>query len=252
MKWFRVTLDSAGFARHSVTLAVTALVLIGTLVGMVAFELTQIMALSVSLSVGAMGFILEALNARAKSRRANVEALWPEVVDSLISAISSGGSITESILELSETGPAPLRQHFRSFRDDIDNGRALADALKSLKTRFADVHSDRLFELFILVSEAGGAGLLEGLRNQVQITRQEMAFSGEIASRLGWITGTAKIAVGAPWLIVALLSSRPENASAYASPEGSLILLFGLLVSIFAYRLVQALGAMPVSSRVFA
>ena len=252
MNWLRATLDSAGLARHSVTLAVTTMVLIGASVGAVVFELTRITALSVSLSVGAMGFVLEALNARAKSRRANVKALWPEVVDSLISAISSGSSITESILELSETGPAPLRQDFRIFRHDIEKGCSLAVSLQNLKVRFGDVHSDRLVELLILVSEAGGAGLLDGLRNQVRITRQELGFNGEIASRLGWIAGTAKIAVGAPWVIVALLSSRPENASAYASPDGSLILLFGLVVSIFAYRLVQALGALPSSPRVFA
>ena len=252
MKWLRATLDSAGFGQRSLTLAVTALLTVGVSIGAITFELTQILALSLSLSLGAMGFMLESLKSRAKSRRANLEALWPEVVDSLITAIASGSSITESILDLSETGPAPIRQDFRTFRDDIETGYALAVSLQNLKVRFGDVHSDRLFELLILVSDAGGEGLLDGLRNQVRITRQELGFNGEIASRLGWITGTAKIAVGAPWVIVALLATRPENASAYASPGGSLILLLGLALSVFAYRLVQALGAMPSSPRVFA
>jgi tight adherence protein B len=107
-------------------------------------------------------------------------------------------------------------------------------------------------ELLGLVSEAGGAGLLSSLREQVRLVRQELAFSGEIASKLGWITGTAKIAVGAPWLIVAMLSTRPENATAYASTAGSLVLIVGLFVSVFAFKLVQTLGVLPESPRVFA
>jgi tight adherence protein B len=125
-------------------------------------------------------------------------------------------------------------------------------SLDALKAKLGNVHSDRLLELLRLVSEAGGGGLLDSLKNQTQLIRQELAFSGEIASKLGWITGTAKIAVGAPWLIVAMLATRPENARAYASSEGSMILFLGLVVSVFAFRLVQFLGGLSVSPRVFA
>jgi tight adherence protein B len=109
-----------------------------------------------------------------------------------------------------------------------------------------------LIELLVLVSEAGGSGVLDSLRNQVQLVRQDLAFSGEMSSRLGWITGTAKIAVGAPWLVVAMLSTRPENASAYGSAEGTMILILGLAVSVFAFRLVKVFGLLPVTPRVFA
>jgi hypothetical protein len=48
-----------------------------------------------------------------------------------------------------------------------------------------------------------------------------------------------------------MLATRPENARAYASAEGSMILFLGLVVSIFAFRLVQILGELSVSPRVF-
>lgn len=252
MKWLRASLDSAGWSRFTSGSAVLTLLLIGATVGLLAFDITDILALSVSSAVGAIGLLLEALNARARSRRANIAALWPEVVDSIISAISSGSSITESIIELSEEGPTLLRQSFQAFGDDVERGNSLARSFENLKIRLGDVHSDRLIELLYLASEAGGAGLIESLRNQVKLCRQELAFRGEISSKLGWITGTAKIAVCAPWLIVALLSTRPVNASAYASAEGSIILMIGLGVSVFAFRLVQDLGALPANPRVFA
>lgn len=252
MKWFRTTLDDAGLPRQKSSTAILALLLVGALVGSLSYELTSIFALSLTLAIGAIGFVLEGLNSRAKSRREAVAALWPEILDSLISAMSSGSSITESVLALVEDCPDLLRPHFEAFRDDIDSGIEVSKSLERLKARLGHVHADRLIELLSLVDEVGGIGLIDSLRSQVQLVRREVAFKGEISSKLGWITGTAKFAVGAPWLLVAMLSTRPENAAAYASAEGTTILLIGLAISIFAFRLVQVFGVLPTSPRVFA
>lgn len=252
MNWLRATLDGAGLATKPVSTALAFLLLVGFSVGLISYELTSIFALAVSVSVGVIGLLLELLNSRAKSRQLYLAALWPEILDSTISSIAAGASVADSLMSLADEGPLALRHEFVVFRDDIEGGKTLVAALDSLKARLGNVHSDRLLELLRLVSEAGGVGLLDSLRNQAQLIRQELAFSGEIASKLGWITGTAKIAVGAPWLIVAMLATRPENARAYASSEGSMILFLGLLVSVFAFRLVQFLGGLSVSPRVFA
>ncbi len=252
MIWLRRTLNEAGLSRFTTATVLLACALTGGLVGVIAQEVFQIFGVALSAAVGAIGLLLEGLNARALSRRAKIAALWPEVLDSLISAIASGSSVTESLIELAEVGPPMLRVHFQSFRQDLERGKQLANSFENLKARLGNVYSDRLIELFVLVSSAGGAGLVDSLRGQVALVRSDLAFSGELSSRLGWITGTAKIAVGAPWLVVAMLATRPENASAYSSTEGSTILIFGLALSIFAFRLVKKLGLLPVGPRVFA
>ena len=252
MRWFRRTLDEAGFSRFSSTTALLSLLLAGSLIGAVTYEVFKILGVALSAAVGAIGMLLEALNARALSRRASIASIWPGVLDALISALSSGSSLIESIFELADDGPPIVRQHFQIFRQDLEGGKRLADSLENLKHRLGNIYSDRLVELLLLVSRAGGAGLVESLRIQVKLARSDLAFSGELTSRLGWITGTAKIAVGAPWIVVAMLATRPENASAYSSPEGSMLLIFGLLLSIFAFRLVKTFGLLPVSPRVFA
>lgn len=247
-----MTLDDAGLSRQNSSTAFLALFIGGLLVGSLTYELTSIIGLSLTVAIGTIGFVLEVLNSRAKSRRETVAALWPEILDSLISAMASGSSIAESILALAEDCPDLLRPHFQAFKRDIDSGIEVARSLERLKQRLGHVHADRLIELLSLAEELGGMGLIDSLRSQVQLVRKEVAFKGEISSKLGWITGTAKFAVGAPWLLVAMLSTRPENAAAYASAEGSAILFLGLAVSIFAFRLVQVFGVLPTSPRVFA
>lgn len=252
MKWLRATLDDAGLARVGSGAALSTLLIVGALFGSFAYEMTSIFALSLAVAIGAAGLVLELLNARARSRRDAISALWPEILDALISAISSGSSIAESVLALADEGPVLLRSEFQAFRGDLDRGMEVSKSLENLKVRLGHVHSDRLIELLILVEDVGGGGIIESLRSQVQLVRREVAFKGEISAKLGWITGTAKFAVGAPWLIVAMLATRPENATAYASTQGSTILLFGLAISIFAFRLIHILGVLPPSPRVFA
>ena len=62
----------------------------------------------------------------------------------------------------------------------------------------------------------------------------------------------ARLGVAAPWIVLVLLASRPEAASAYNSPLGLVVLGSGLVVTIVAYRLMIALGRLPEERRWFA
>jgi tight adherence protein B len=81
-------------------------------------------------------------------------------------------------------------------------------------------------------------------------TRSEIALWGELESKQGWVAGTAKLAIAAPWLIVATLAVRPENVAIYNTTEGTGVLVVGLLVSLIAYRLVGLMGSLSKPSRV--
>ena len=50
--------------------------------------------------------------------------------------------------------------------------------------------------------------------------------------------------------MLALLSTRPQAARAYATTTGGLVLLVGALASAIAYRLMLRLGRLPEEERV--
>jgi tight adherence protein B len=118
------------------------------------------------------------------------------------------------------------------------------------KSHFGQLQTDRLVELIRVVHRSGGIGYLDSLREQALRTRQEIALWGELDSKQGWVTGTAKLAIIAPWIIVATLSTRSENVAIYNTPEGIGVLLAGLLVSLVAYRLVVLMGNLSKPKRV--
>jgi len=216
-----------------------------------AIAATQVVALGLCLGLGAFGFGLELVNLRAKARRREVASLWPEVVDSLQSAAAAGIGFTEGFFELALRGPLVLRANFAGFVHRIDSGWPVELALDWLKSELGEIHADRLIELLRVVLVAGGEGYQEALRNQSRQLREDLNLWGQLESKQGWVAGTAKMAVAAPWIVVAMLSARPENAGIYNSQEGSTILIFGFVLSIVAYRFIHLLGSLPAAPRVF-
>ena len=251
LRWYRDTCAAAGFSRKASgwLLFVTAL---GCLfVGSAAFQISHVPAFSLSVTTISFAFILEWLTIRARLRRRAVAQAWPEILDALLSASSSGLPLFEAFIELSSTGPVVLRHHFKALERDLDAGLDLNDGLRNLRDTMADVNVDRLVELVRIVSDSGGQGFHAALRSQAVLARQDLALAGELESKQGWVSGTAKVAIMAPWLVVVMLCARKENVVAYSSPQGAAILLTGLIVSIIAYRLIQLFGSFSEPVRVF-
>jgi tight adherence protein B len=53
----------------------------------------------------------------------------------------------------------------------------------------------------------------------------------------------------APWIVLVLLSSRPEASQAYNSTTGMVVIALGFFVSIVAYKIMAAVGYFPEEKR---
>ncbi len=251
MRWLRSTLEGAGLHRVGVSGFLSGLILLSGFVGYALFLASKVAALAVFATLGLVGLGFEALALIAKNRRSELIKAWPEVVDSMSSAVSAGISIPEAFDALAQRGPMRFRQAFAGFNRRLDSGWSNLDSLDWLKSQFGEAHSDRLIELLRLSSLNGGEGLAPALKAQSKQLREDLLLIGQLESKQSWVAGTAKLAVAAPWIIVALLSSRPENAAIYNTANGSAVLLVGFMVSLGAYRLIHVMAVLPQQPRVF-
>jgi tight adherence protein B len=252
LRYLRLQLEASGLSRFSPLQALGLIIFSALLAGIWVQASFGIWGLSIAGFLAVIGASLEALVLRAKSRSNAISKLWPEVIESLQSAASSGLSLIDSLEEISLSGPSALRREFAYLVGQLDAGWDLQQGLDWLKSQFGEVHADRLIELIGIVHASGGVGYLESLRIQGSKTRSDLALWGELESKQGWVKGTAKLAIVAPWLIVATLATRSENAQIYNSLEGTTILLLGLILSVVAYRLIAVLGSLSKAERVFA
>ncbi|MFV0253079.1 MAG: type II secretion system F family protein [Beutenbergiaceae bacterium] len=190
------------------------------------------------------------VRSKARRRRAELRALWPEVVDDLASAVRAGLSIPEALIALAERGPQSLRPQFALFAADYRASGRFAHSLDLLKARLADPVADRLIEALRITREVGGTDLGRLLRTLSQFLREDLRARGELEARQSWTVNGARLAAAAPWLVLALLSTRSMTIGAYNSPAGVLVLVVGALASVLAYLIMVRLGRLPEDVRV--
>jgi len=249
-RWLRQRIEQAGLANSA------KFKFSSCLLPVIVFAITQdafdISLLSLAATVATVALALEYLNTKARNRGRLIQEEWPTVLESLESAAQSSMSLLESLRDLGESTNLLVAPDFAFACELCDRGVSLDAALEQLKPRFGLPMCDSTIETLRVVNDSGGAGYVAALRHQAKSIREDSTMFQQIAAKQGWVLGTAKVAVAAPWLIVILLASQPDNAKAYSSAAGSLLLLSGLVASIVAVRLISLIGAIDEPRRVLA
>ncbi len=187
---------------------------------------------------------------RARRRRASLRELWPDAVDNIASGVRAGLALPEALSQLGRRGPEELRPAFRAFAEDYRTTGRFHDSLDLLKVRLSDPVGDRLVESLRIAREVGGSDLGRLLRTLSTFLREDSRTRAELETRQGWTVNAARLAVAAPWIVLAMLCTRPQSIQAYASTTGTAVLLVGAAVSVAAYRIMIHIGRLPEDERV--
>jgi tight adherence protein B len=244
------TLHQAGMESVSPrTLAVTCAGLgLTTFAG--ALAMSGVPAIATCFAVMATWAPVAVVRGRARRRRQRLREVWPEVVDNLASGVRAGLSLPEALSQIADRGPEPLRPAFGAFAADYRTSGRFGDALDALKDRLADPVADRICEALRITREVGGSDLGRLLRSLSAFLREDARTRSELEGRQSWTVYAARLAVAAPWLVLALLATRSESVAAYARPEGAAVLAVGAASTLVAYRLMVRIGRLPEEARV--
>jgi tight adherence protein B len=243
-------LVQAGAETVSPGALVAACLMAGVLVAAIAVLVTGSPTIAACFALMASAAPYVGVKARARRRRSELRKLWPEVVDDLVSAIRAGRALPEALQGLAERGPVELRPAFARFGDDYRATGRFAESLDLLKARLADPVADRIVEALRLTRDVGGSDLGRLLRTLAQFLRDDLRTRGELEARQSWTVNGARLAVAAPWAVLALLSTRPGTADAFNTPVGAVVLAAGAASTAVAYRLMVRIGRLPEEARV--
>jgi tight adherence protein B len=237
------TLPLSVFATLSVVLAVAAAALAEALLGVRA----------ITVVAGTVWLVLPTLIVlwRARARRRLNRAVWPDVVDHLVSAVRSGLALPDAVSSLAQAGPLATRNAFAEFESEYRATGNFGYSVDKLKASLADPFADRLLETLRMAREVGGSDLTVVLRSLSNWLRQDAAVRAEVEAKQSWVVNAARLGVAAPWIVLVLISSRPEAAQAFNTAAGTVVILGGLTVSVVAYRVMLALGRLPEERRWF-
>ena len=155
---------------------------------------------------------------RARSRRASLRDLWPDVVDNIASAVRAGMALPESLIQLSVRGPEELRPAFAAFAQDYRTSGRFQESLDLLKVRLADPVADRIVESLRIAREVGGSDLGRLLRTLCAFLREDARTRAEMETRQGWTVNAARLAVDAGFDALELHCGHNYLLSSFLSP----------------------------------
>ncbi len=250
MKLWLDLAEAAGFGLGPGKL-LTACLVISSLIGSAIFLFTSILGLALSIALLVLGVLFEIIRSIAQSRQRALDEIWPGIFDLLRSGAEAGLTTEEQIEYLAEKAPIGIRAFFSQLSKDLDSGMGLEAALAAFQSQVGSRSADFLSLVLLITTELGGRGQAGIWARASEEIRQEQQLMNQVRAKQGWVLGSAKLAVLAPWLIVFVLLSLEQNRIAFASTDGSLVLLLGLVLSLFAYFLTGVLGRLPLPTRIF-
>jgi tight adherence protein B len=229
-------------------LGTAAMLAVVTFVVVTAYVRVTSIAACFALDIGFAPILL--VRARARKRRSSLRDVWPDAVDNIASGVRAGLALPEALAQLATRGPVELRPAFRRFAEDYRTTGRFHDSLDLLKARLADPVGDRLVESLRMAREVGGSDLGRLLRTLSTFLREDARARAELETRQSWTVNAARLAVAAPWIVLAMLCTRPEAVQAYGSRTGTMVLASGAACTFVAYRLMIRIARLPEEDRV--
>ena len=243
-------LHQAGYASLTpVNLVVGSFVLLAFTFVLVA-ALTRVVPIALCFGLMAGALPISLVRMRARKRRNKLRDLWPDVVDNITSGVRAGLALPEALSQLSVRGPAELRPAFTAFAEDYRTTGRFHDCLDRLKDRLSDPVGDRIVESLRIAREVGGSDLGKLLRTLSSFLREDARTRAELETRQSWTINAARLAAGAPWVILGLLALNGSSLEAYSSPTGWVVLAVGAGLCVIAYRAMVWIGRLPEEERV--
>ena len=207
--------------------------------------LTSSLVVAAAVSFGAAWVPVSWLAARRNRRRRSFREAWPDAIAGLIAGVRGGVSLPESCLSLVDRGPHEFRTGFTAFASAYRASGSFAVGLDRLREELGDPIADRVIAALAMAHEVGGTDLVRVLRTLGDFVREDVRVRKEIEARWSWTLTAARVAAAAPWIVLVMMSTRPEAATAYNSTAGVTVVGVGAAFTIAGYRLMLRAARLP-------
>lgn len=189
------------------------------------------------------------LMGRRTKRAQQISQAWPDVLGALIASIRAGVSLPEALLYQRTRVPEALRPAFDSFSSAYRASGSFLVGLDALRSSASDPIADRVVVALSITHDVGGTDVVRTLRTLSDFLRDDLRTRSEVLARWSWTVVAARLAAAAPWLVLLMMSTRPEAARVYGSTTGIVVITIGGLATVTGYRLMLRVARLPGENR---
>lgn len=225
----------------------------GAGVGALALGVTETPAIAGSLALLGTAAPLGAAATRRRRAKAALADRWPDMLAVLRSQLASGAALPEAFVAAAHrTGGAFGDAGERVERALAIGGEAFPAALEELRAELADPVSDRVLTTIAEAHRAGGhrvAAILGALGASVA---DELRLRKAHDAALTQQRLTAMVALVAPWVLLVLtVTTNPQAAEVYRTPNGVAVVGGGLAATLGGYVIARRVARLSRPPRLF-
>ena len=211
-------------------------------------------ASAIALAAALLGLSGSLAVEQARESRRHEEAMkrWPDFIVIVRARLAGGASLPDAVLAAGDECGDTLAEMSSRLDEALRGGSHFGSALEQERQNLADPVADRILTSLAIVTEIGGSRVAEVLgalgRSVADETRLRLAHHAAMTQqRL-----TAGVALVAPWVLLVLtVATNPQAATAYSTPGGQRIILFGLVSTVAGFALARRSARLNRSVRVF-
>lgn len=247
--WVDRLAESAGIGRVTAPRLLAGSAACGVLALFLVAGLTSSLVVASAFASMAASLPVAVLRHRGDRRLRRLREEWPDALATLIAAIRAGVSLPEACADLSRRSGEGLRPAFQAFTVAYRSSGSFAAGLAHLRRVAADPVADRVVVALGMAHDVGGTDLVRVLRTLGDFIRDDLRVRKEIEARWSWTVTSARVACAAPWVVLLLMSTRPEAAAAYNSEGGVITILIGGAATLVGYRAMLRASRLPEERR---
>ncbi|MFM6967409.1 MAG: type II secretion system F family protein [Microbacteriaceae bacterium] len=245
----RAWLDECGLAGISLGSVVVVLVALALTVSGVVAVLVPIAVLAPIALVASLAIPIAALDAARSRRRTIAQSRWPDVIDTMRMSLRAGASLPDAFHAAQAQVPREWQAAWSTGVSGLVRGAGIESVVRVLRAELAEPIADRVCDALVIAHELGGTELPRILEELARSARDDVRLRREATSRQSWVRHAARLGSAAPWVLVVLLGSRPENRDAFSGQAGTALLVACAGATVVAYIVMTALGRIPEAPR---
>lgn len=184
-----------------------------------------------------------------RKQKIEIESLWPEILEGIISGLIAGISIYETIFEVSKQ-----YSNYRVFKQlhwRLQNQHNLEESLIELKQSLSENICDQVIEILLFSLQFGGNDTIKLFRNLSEAISRDLELRAELLARFGWVKNSALLASISPWVIYLILNLQQNARAAFENQIGRILLIFAAILSVISYLLMKQISKLPSQKRIF-
>ena len=218
--------------------------IVGFLVFLTCSSLQTFLPLSIVLTSAGVLLPFLYLFYKRSERRSRFEVLFPDALDLMSYSLKAGHSIVASFKMVAEEMADPVGEEFSRVVEELNFGRDLNSALKSLAHRI-DSSELRYFVTSVIIQRETGGNLVEMLVKIAEVIRRKFRFREKVKTLAAEGKISASILLALPFCAgAAILTLNPDYIRVLVDdPLGPYVVTVALIMmsigSFIMYRLVQ-------------